>query len=409
MPESTDARLRQVRIGCVCVTDFEFPNQAIYQRLLILARNYELTLFIRREMVVPDDIAQHVHRVCRSPRQMRNRSLNFVLFYVSALWWLIVQMARGRFDAVYTFREYTTVLGLFAWTLRRVYWIADIYDDPLLELHNWENRERKSAVRLLALRIMGRLLRFCFRFPDLVIAVGINSADLLPAMMVNEYRVRPERVLAVPNGVVLDAVRPEDIEQLTPADERFRLFYVGLVSRLRGIDTLLEATRKLVDEISNLHVTLVGRIKNQEQAWLRQAVPALGLSGVVEFLGMQPSSEVLKMMAQSNVCIYPFPRRPELDLVYPIKVFEYLALGKVVVASRLTGVCNVIHDGKNGILFEPGDPASLADAILCVYRDQSLQRRIERVARDSVADFDWKLINQRILARLQSEHCFVSH
>ena len=114
-------------------------------------------------------------------------------------------------------------------------------------------------------------------------------------------------------------------------------------------------------------------------------------------------------MAQSNVCIYPFPRRPELDLVYPIKVFEYLALGKVVVASRLTGVCNVIHDGKNGILFEPGDPASLADAILCVYRDQSLQRRIERVARDSVADFDWKLINQRILARLQSEHRFVSH
>jgi glycosyltransferase involved in cell wall biosynthesis len=405
MSEITDDLSRRVRIGCVCVTDFEFPNQAVHQRLLTLARNYELTLFIRQDMVVPDDIGQRVSRVYRSPWHGQSRSFNFALFYISAFWWLMVQTLWGRFDAIYTFREYTTVLGLFARVLRRALWIADVYDDPLLELRNWENREKKSMVRIVALRIMGRLLRFCFRFPDLVIAVGINNSDMLPTMMVEEYGVRPDRILAVPNGTGLSYIYSQTVGQRASADtdHGFRLFYVGLVSRLRGMDTLLEATRQLIEKIPNLRVTLVGRIKAQEQVWLEKTILALGLSGVVEFLGMQPSSEVLRMVAQSDICLCPFPRRPELDLAYPIKVLEYLGAGRVVVASRLAAVSNIIHDGENGILCEPSDSSSLAQSVLRVYTDSELRERIERVARDSVADFDWELINQKVLSRLGHE------
>ena len=77
-------------------------------------------------------------------------------------------------------------------------------------------------------------------------------------------------------------------------------------------------------------------------------------------------------------------------------------MGKPVVASDLTGVRQIIHHGENGLLVEPGDSSQLAQTVELLYQDSALQQKLGRNALHSVKEFDWNLINARLLKRLDA-------
>ena len=90
------------------------------------------------------------------------------------------------------------------------------------------------------------------------------------------------------------------------------------------------------------------------------------------------------------------------DRVYfsPLKVYEYMAAGRPVVASRVGQLCELIEDRVNGLLFDPGDSEALSEALLSLKRDSGLRVRLGQAARATVLQrHTWAATLRNILDR----------
>lgn len=108
-----------------------------------------------------------------------------------------------------------------------------------------------------------------------------------------------------------------------------------------------------------------------------------------------------QLLGQCDVGLYPFPYTVLLDGAMSIKVFEYLGLGKPVIASNLTGTREVIKPEVNGLLVAPDDPESLAHAVQRLVEDPELLAAMTAHARSSVEPFGWNRIMERWSAAMR--------
>ena len=320
-------------------------------------------------------------------------------FVVAATAVVFAARIRRKARAVYTFRDLSAIVGCLGHNVLGIPWVADLLDDPALELRNWQQRRRsgKAHLILLALRLQDRLLRRTFKSADLVVTIGSDLGDPLPTLLAEQYRVSRDRILAITNGVDLTELTPEPLALHPPG---FTICYVGYVSKMRGLGVLVEVAGRLRDQIPGLRVILTGTAKPADRRWLADAAARAGIEQHIVYLGSVSSDRVIDTVRRADVCVYPFPRRPELDCVYPVKVFEYMALAKPVVASDLTAMRRIIRNGENGLLVEPDDIDSWVAALLAVYRDSALREKLGASARASVQSFDWRAIHRRLDERL---------
>jgi len=217
------------------------------------------------------------------------------------------------------------------------------------------------------------------------------------------------KCIEVTNGVSLHTIRKfqgkrELSQVLNKQKGTFRLLYVGHISRARGTDTILQACSLLLQRhcVEELQLTLVGPVDENERSFFESFINTHNLDDVVTFTGPLRHTEVLGYIQTADVCLYPFPRSRQTEYVSPIKVFEYMALGKVVIASDLEGVRQIIRNMDNGILVEPNNPYQLADAIERIYLDIAKRQQIAIRAVSSAHRFDWQVINKFLLEQILS-------
>lgn len=399
-----DMRVRPTgKTGMLCSfpSPFPFKNMAVRQRIIALSKKFDLTFLTRKGVDVPEELASERARVLESPFSFKNNYVDLSLYFLWAAY-KVLRFGKERFLIVYSFHEMTSVLiGFLSKFLRKAqFWAVDFLDDPELEYNNWRRRKAsvKKAVLLPVLRSLCALNRVAFRKADLAVVQGMTGEDRLPRLLSTKYNIPVDRMVIVPNGI--------DLNLITPSGARakeagvFSIFYVGYVSEIRGIGTIIDAVSILRTAIPGVRLVLAGWAKEMDRAWLRDKLERSGLKDKVSYLGVLGSENVWAIIEDSDVCIYPF-QNTELSYVFPVKIFEYLALNKPVVASRLEGVSHIIKDRHNGILVTPSDPKEWAEAFYEIYNDSILRRRLSSNARVSIAGFDWGLINDKIIRGLR--------
>ena len=152
------------------------------------------------------------------------------------------------------------------------------------------------------------------------------------------------------------------------ADGTVRLVYAGALTPIYEVDAVLGAIARLRSARPALNVSLdvYGR-GDAEPAWRQQAV-RLGLGDRVAFHGRIPIDDVPGAIAAADIGLAPTRRDPFTDVSLSTKIFEYAALGKPVVASRLPMVEASFPPGTIRT-YEPGDAGSLAAAIEAIVDD----------------------------------------
>lgn len=201
------------------------------------------------------------------------------------------------------------------------------------------------------------------------------------------------RLLLMPYGIRLE----EPAVAVSPEEAKARLgvsgFCLGAVGRLeeqKGHEYLLAAIPELSRQIDGLTVLLVGEGR-QEQA-LKQQARDLGVEGVVHFLGTRRDLPLI----YKALDVYVQPSRWEgLSLA----MLQAMGAGLPVVVSRVSGALTVIQDGVNGRLVAAGDTASLAAAVLELYRQPEERRRLGETARRTVYE---NYSQEAMLRRLES-------
>src|SRR5205823_517996 len=191
------------------------------------------------------------------------------------------------------------------------------------------------------------------------------GTDRLATHTWQRYGLPSEKVGTIPTGVDLATFAPIDAAQarrdLGLAGANWVVFVGNLVG-WQGVDVLLRAAPRVVREQSDARFLLGGA------GVLRPALETLtrdlGIQPYVRFVGAMQHELVPIHIGAATVCVAPFTRyRNEGIGVSPLKVYEYLAVGRPVVASAIPGIDDMLVRSGAGRVVEPDNPEALAEAL----------------------------------------------
>lgn len=248
----------------------------------------------------------------------------------------------------------------------------------------WEGqRYRKQALHEAA----EFLESAAFASTSMLVAVSDELRNLLLAA-----GAPASRVVVVPNGVDPDQFSPDGETYRKGLEEKLVVGFAGSLKPWHGLGTLAETFRGLSND-PRLHLLVVG---DGPEAPVIDSLAAQ-LPGRVTHVGSVPHAEVPRYVRAMDVAVAPYP---PLERFYfsPLKVLEYMAAGRAVVASRVGQLAELIRTGVNGVLVRPGSTEPLADAIAELAADASRRRELGVAAAAEVRErHRWTHRAERIL------------
>jgi len=204
------------------------------------------------------------------------------------------------------------------------------------------------------------------------------------------------RVQVLQNGVDPERFRP-DVRPTAPGPPgTFTVGFVGSMKPWHGLSVLIDAFARLHHDDAATRLLLVGG--GPEDAAVRSKLAARGLTSAAVLTGVVAPSEVPGLLTSMDAAVAPYPDSKRFYFS-PLKVYEYMAAGRAVVASRVGQLAAVIQHEGSGLLCSPADPQALAAALVRLRREPDLGVRLGRAARATVLQgHTWDAVAAKVLA-----------
>jgi glycosyltransferase involved in cell wall biosynthesis len=222
------------------------------------------------------------------------------------------------------------------------------------KMRGLEMKELACEVERRIMRETDAVIVVSRRLQEFVLSCGVHQSHIhiLP------NAVDPQRFAAANNG---DAIRTQ-----LHLDGKRVIGFVGSLKPWHGTETLFEAFRTLHATVPHTHLLIVGDGPGREA--LEEYTRAHDLRDSITFTGSTSYDNIPHYIAAMDITVAPYS--PSENFYYsPIKLFEYMIMGKPVVAGRIGQVEEVISDGETGMLFEPGNIAQLTAALAQLVAD----------------------------------------
>ena len=301
-------------------------------------------------------------------------------------------LQRRRWDVVYT-----PELILASTALR---WPAALRPPVVYESHNFRPAFAANLPELVTgLPAAGRLkLQRLWRRERRVWrgAEGyVTTTQALASELEARFDPRP-RAITAPNGVRLDPGRR--YEARDRGGEPPVVAYAGHFYPYNGAHLLIESLA-LLPGVRGLIIGGHPRDAADGER-LRALAVARGLSERITFTGLVPPDHVLPRLREADVLVQPLIDAPYTRYASAMKLFDYMATGRPIVAFDLASTREVVADGQTARLVEPGNVEALAAGIRDVLNDPALADRLAQAAFDEVANYTWARRAERIEALL---------
>ena len=295
--------------------------------------------------------------------------------------WLLHRRMRGRVDVIHGCNP----PDLF-WLFGRIavseggQYVFDQHDvGPELATTKWGGRGPRARVLAVITRWLERR---SYGTADLVLAPNDSYRDIA----VTRGGVSPDDVLVIRNAP--DVARYRELADGALVDPH-RVGYVGVMGSQDGLDLLLDAWAIVTREadMTDAVLELVG--DGEARSALERQAGRLGLGEHVRFHGYRRAAEFVPVLAACAVGVSPDPPTPFNDVSTMVKVVDYLAMGRGVIAFDLRETRTVA--GKAAVIATPATAEGLASAMLRVMRDPGLGRRLGEAgsARVKSIRLDW--------------------
>ena len=238
--------------------------------------------------------------------------------------------------------------------------ILDLHD-PMPELMSTIFDLEKDC---FPVRLMKWIEKWSIARAHLVITVNaackrIFAARSCPAEKIGVVMNAPDQDIFHCQGPTLHEARSDETQKA------FILMYHGSLVERNGLDLAVEALAQVRQSIPSVQLRVYGRKTPFLEQVMRNA-GYMGLADCVQYLGPKSLEQLVREIADCDVGIIPNQRSAFSEINTPTRIFEYLALGKPVIAPRAGGVCDYF-DEQSLVLFELGNAKDLADRIAHVF------------------------------------------
>lgn len=303
----------------------------------------------------------------------------------------LFEQGRVRYLTSYRHPQAVPRLWVYLVCMSRLLWALMLGQVAGLHLHSasWGSCWRKASMAWLA-----RL----FRVPYLFHIHSGEFLDFYQACGPRARRVVERTLRGASHVIVLSAGWMRDFDAVFPglrlqmlknpiavpsdgrpcAGEVPRVLFLGRIRDKKGVFDLIDAMAVVRRSVPNAELVLAG---DGDVALARQRADALGLGDAVRLPGWLEGEAKFEAIRRSDVMALP-----SYFEGFPIGVLEAMAMGSLVVATRVGGIPDLIRDGENGLLLEAGDVAALARQLEIGLTDRAQRARmVERAQHDAQA------------------------
>jgi len=317
------------------------------------------------------------------------RFFRFLSYHFLLLFYAGYYVARHQVDIIYV-RE--MVLSLTPFILSKLFkkpMITEINGDLLNEY------ELAGYPRFL-LATMRLVEMIVCKESQALVCVTEGLRDIFQS----RYQLSNEKIRVIPNGTDTDRFHPLDRiacrEQLGIDLETKVVGFVGTFVPHQGLSDLVSCARLTLEKSPDVNFLLVGDGPMRNE--VLHMVQAMGLMDYFLFPGAVPQEKVVFFINAMDVCVAPFTRsRNERIGLSPLKIYDYMACGKPIVASDIKGVGDLLQANEVGIAVTPEDPVSLATAVLLALNDQELATRCRQKSPAIIKNnFTWQITAEKV-------------
>jgi glycosyltransferase involved in cell wall biosynthesis len=313
---------------------------------------------------------RHLHGMLRLP---------YFAFFDSHRFFEACSRCLPAFDLCHEHNGLLSIGAALACVRRRIPYILTMDADPMLEL-TVLGKPLRGLHRLVAVWETRITYKVAMRI--------ICLSEPAKRHLIENWQVDPEKIAVIPLGVNVDLfAKPYDAKsirtQLGVYDAPVVMF-VGSFQKWHGLDRLAEGFAQILGRVPDARLLLVG--DGPARKTIESKVKELGITHAVVFTGLVPHTRVPEMLSVADVVTAPYPRLPQELWFSPLKLYEYMAAGKAIVAAGAGQIADVIKSGHNGILFEPGNGDELAQAAIRLLTDGSERGRLGRNAQQQAIE-----------------------
>lgn len=251
-------------------------------------------------------------------------------------------------------------------------------------------REIKYGFRLSP--IANRLVNYVLKNTDQVIVPSHLFEEL--AVMAGANR---KRISVIPWGVNLEkflfiekGAREPLIRNKLNLNPKDRIILsLCRHALVKGLNYLLYAMPRILHEHPNAKLILAGLGKETEK--LKDIAKNLKIDQNVIFPGYVRGEKKLKLFAIADIFV-----QPSLSDAFALSALEAMAGGKPIIVTDRVGLSDFLRNGECGFIVKPGNPDTLADAILRLLSDDNLRLRLGKKAKRKAEEFDWNKITKKV-------------
>jgi glycosyltransferase involved in cell wall biosynthesis len=204
-----------------------------------------------------------------------------------------------------------------------------------------------------------------------------------------------DNMIVIPNGINVNEYQSlhfdaNDFKRRFNLDESKIVLTGGRIIESKGFQYLIKAMPSILKEEPNVKLIIAGPDRGYKK-YLIQLIQRLKLEQHIIFTGMLSHEAFKKLLYVADIFVLP-----SLYEGLPVVLLEAMACGKVIVATDIPGVREILSS-EEAVLVKPGDVENLSNAIIMLLKDETFAKKIGQIAREKSLYYDWNNIAKLIV------------